>query len=230
MLIGSRQQLAKVSVEGVRIGDSTIVPSTTVRDLGVTLDNSMTMAAHISTVCRSAFYHLWRISKIRRYLTSRACEQMIHAFVTSRLDMGNVLLYGLPQTQLRRLQLVQNSAARLITYASRYDHITPVLHQLHWLPIVKRILFKLLLLTFKALNGMGPTYLTELLQPARPLRALRSSARGLQLVEPRTRHSWGDRAFASAAPKQWNLLPASVQNANTLTDFKRKLKSHLFTQ
>jgi hypothetical protein len=129
---------------------------------------------------------------------------------------------------LRKLQLVQNSAARLVTYTSRFEHITPVLRELHWLPVEKRVIFKVLLLTYKALNGMGPIYLTELLQPVRPSRTLRSSARSLQLVVPRTKHSWGDRAFVNAAPKLWNSLPESIKNAGTLTAFKQQLKTFLF--
>ena len=230
LVIGSRQQTAKATTEGVVIGGVTIAPSCTVRNLGVTMDSTMSMAPHISTVCRAAFFHLRNIAKIRRYLTRQACEQIVHAFVTSRIDMGNGLFFGLLQTQLKRLQRIQNAAARLVTYTGRYDHITPVLHQLHWLPVEKRTVFKVLLHTFKALNGTAPSYLADLLQPARPTRSLRSTENGLQLVVPRTKHSWGDRSFAAAAPRLWNLLPKDVRGANTLTLFKAKLKHHLFCQ
>ena len=103
------------------------------------------------------------------------CETLIHAFVTSKLDYCNSLLSGLSQNQIQRLQYVQNSAARLLTGTRKYNSITPILRELHWLPVAERIHFKILLLTFKSLNGMAPFYLNELLSPYIPSRTLRSS-------------------------------------------------------
>ena len=109
---------------------------------------------------------------------------MIHAFVTSKLDYCHSLLSGLSQNQIQRLQYVQNSAARLLTGTRKYDSITPILKELHWLPMAERIDFKILLLTFKSLHNMAPIYLRELLSPYIPLRTLRSSSKS-SLVIPR---------------------------------------------
>lgn len=116
-------------------------------------------------ICKSSFYHLKNIASIRRFLSLHHCEILIHAFVTNKLDHCNSLLTGLPKYLIEKLQHVQNSAARLLTYTRKYDHITPVLKELHWLPVAERIDFKILLLTFKAINNIAPKYLQELLIP-----------------------------------------------------------------
>ncbi|KAF7243737.1 hypothetical protein EYD10_10062 [Varanus komodoensis] len=106
-----------------------------------------------------------------------------HALVTSCLDFSNALYVGLPLKTVRILQLVQNRAARLLMGAGRYVHMTPVLRQLHWLPIEVQAQFKVLVMTYKALNGLGPGYLIELLRPYTPAHPLRSAGEAL-LREP----------------------------------------------
>jgi len=100
----------------------------------------------------------------------------VRAFVISQLDYGNSLLVGLPNSQLERLQRVQNSAARLISGARRFDHITPILRTLHWLPIKQRIIFKIAVLVFRCLIGVAPQYLIDAIEIRRPCRELRSSS------------------------------------------------------
>jgi hypothetical protein len=166
---------------------------------------------------------------IRKYLNSHAAEQIIHSVVTSRLDMGNSLLFGLPQTQISRLQRVQNSAARVITLTRKFTHITPILRELHWLPVNYRIIYKLMLFVFKSLNGVAPAYIDDLLQIYNPPRTLRSSNK-MKLVEPKSHHSWGDRSFSCAAPRIWNKLPLHIKSSNTLMQFKKNLKTYLFNE
>ena len=194
VLIGSRQQLSKVNVPHITIGDSDISPATKARNLGVILDSSLCLNHHVSSIVRSAFFHIRNIGRIRKYLNPCATEQIVHSFVTSRLDMGNSLLFGLPQDQIARLQRIQNAAARLVTLTRKSSHITPVLKELHWLPVGYRIMYKLLLIVFKSLNNLAPEYITCLLKPYNPSRMLRSEKMSL-LCEPRSKHSWGDRAF-----------------------------------
>ena len=98
-------------------------------------DKTMSMRPQDTAVCQSAHFHLRNIGQIRKYITSNACEKLIHAFVTSHLDCGNALLFGLPQTQMKRLQLVLNIAARILTCTLLYNSITPILKELHWLPV-----------------------------------------------------------------------------------------------
>ena len=186
----------------------------------------MIMESHISNVVRAASFHLRNISKIRKYLTLSSTEQLIHSFVTSRLDMCNSLLYGLPKKQIHRLQLLQNTAARIVTMSKKSNHITPILKNLHWLPVSHRINYKILLIVFKSLNGCAPSYVQDLLKLYVPLRNLRSGDKFL-LREPKSYHSWGDRSFRVAAPRLWNQLPLQIRLSSSVEIFKTKLKSHL---
>ena len=99
----------------------------------------------------------------------------LYATVTSRLDYCNSLLYGAKQSHIDRLQCCQNNAARIISKRRKFDHISPVLRELHWLPMEHRISYKILLLTYKALNGHAPQYLAALISKYVPPRPLRSS-------------------------------------------------------
>ena len=137
----------------------------------------------MKNVCKSAFYHIHNIAKIRDCLTQDDTETLIHALITCKLDYCNSLLYGLPQYLIDRLQRVQNSAACLVTRTRKYEHITPMLRDLHRLPVKRRITYKILLLTDKSLNGMAPAYLTNLVCRYNPGRKLRSASK--HLLKPR---------------------------------------------
>ncbi|XP_073330272.1 uncharacterized protein [Pagrus major] len=214
----------------LNIDGCSISESTHIRNLGVIFDPTLTFQTHIKEITRTAFFHLRNIAKIRPALSRRSAEVVLHALVSSRLDYCNVLFSGLPICTTRSLQLVQNSAARLLTKTSRFCHITPVLASLHWLPIQARADFKVLLLTYKALNGLAPSYLTELLSPYIPPRPLRSLSSNLLVIPPINKKSAGGRAFAYRAPFLWNGLPLGIKEATSTAIFKSRLKTHLFTQ
>ena len=215
----------------LRVGNATVVPSCTAKNLGVILDQDMTMRPRINQIARSAYHHLRCVGKIRRYLNKETCASVVQALVISRLDYANALLTGLPNVLLRKLQLVQNNAARLITRTGRRDHITPVLKELHWLPVHSRMVYKVLCLVFKSLNGKdSPKYITDMIQMYKPERHLRSGDNGTRLTVPRTRRCVGDRAFSVQAPNKWNELPPSAQMCNTLDSFKKTIKTILFKQ
>ena len=154
-----------------------IKPLSHTRYIGVIFDTTMSMLPHVNNFCKSAFYRLSTISRIRKYLSSPSTELLIHTFGTSKLDHCNSLLYiNVPKNVIKKLQLVQNAAARLITRSKRCDQITPILFGLHWLPVSEQIKFKILLLTFKALHQQSPTYIQDLLTRYLPSRPLRSSS------------------------------------------------------
>ena len=231
LLFGSRQQLSKVSLPFITIGDSQITPSSQARNLGVIFDSTMTLKTSycISNIVRVSSFHIRNISRIRKYLNQSAAEQIIHAFVTSRLDNGNALFYGLPQNQISRLQHIQNTAARVVTLSRKSCHITPILKELHWLPVSQRIVFKLMLIVHKSVNNIAPIYISELLKVYTPSRNLRSSNMSL-LKEPTSKRTWGDRSFSVAAPRLWNHLPTKVKSCHSITRFKSLLKTHLMSQ
>ena len=135
--------------------------------------------------------------------------------------------------KISRLQRVPNTAARIIARIPRCAHITvitPVLKQLHWLPVEKRVQYKVLLHTYKALNGTSPSYITNLIEQYQPARSLRSQSRS-QLRIPATRsETFGDRSFVKAAPQLWNGPPKEITNSGSILTFRRLLKTHLFRQ
>lgn len=138
------------------------------------------------------------------------------------------LLYGLPKELLKKLQHVQNVAARIVTHTRKCDHITPVLCQLHCLTIEERIVFKIILLTFKCLNGLAPPYLCDLIAKYVPRRNLRS-INGHRLVAVGYKVTrCGSRSFSVASAKLWNALPLNIRSSDNLMQFKRNLKTHLF--
>ena len=125
LMIGTKKQLAKVNIDHILIGDCAIRPKGVVKNLGTWLDSTLSMNSHVNNTCSNAFYYLYNIRRIRKYLSRRSTETLIHAFVSSRVDYCNSLLYGLPAYQLNKLQRVQNAAARLIFLESKYCHVRP---------------------------------------------------------------------------------------------------------
>ena len=99
---------------------------------------------------------LFKIGKIRKYLDKKSCATFINGLFTMRLDYCNGLFFGLPKKLLDRLQKLQNRAARLLTYTRKYDHISPVLKQLHWLPVEKRVSYKVILLCLNHFMDLCP--------------------------------------------------------------------------
>ena len=189
----------------------------------------MRMNVHICKICSKAFRGLYNVRQIRKFLTAQSTKTLIHAFVSSHLDYCNALLFGLPKYQIDRLHKVQNAAARVIFRIAKFDHITPALIDLHWLPVSFGVQFKLLLLVYKALHNQSPSYINDLLslKPATN-NALRSSAKS-RLVVPKVNCStFGDRAFAHAAPVLWNSLPLIIRTSSSLPIFKKQLKTFLF--
>ena len=228
VLVISSSYRPRPPLSSVDICNETVSCSSSARNIGVIFDQSLCMVPHVNAVCQSSFFHLRNIGFIRKYLTYDAAKIIIHAFVVSKLDYCNSLLYGLPSYLIRKLKHVQNSAARLVNQCPRFCHITPLLRDLHWLPVSFRIEFKIMLITYKVLHGGAPIYIQELLRLYTPSRNLRSSNRNL-LVKPYFNlNSYGKRAFSVAAPELWNNLPEDIKSANSIDDFKRKLKSFLF--
>ena len=191
----SRKQISsfvELDNPSISVGSYTAHPSLQVRNLGVVFDQNMSFNAHATSVSKSAYFQLHNISRKRKSLTKDAAAACIHAFVTSKLDFCNALLYGLPKCTSGVFKKVQYAAARTLTCMKKTSrqHMTPVLKGLNWLPFNRRIEYKLLLVTYKAINGIGPDYIRELLEPYDPVGSLRSASDRYLLKEACQIENW----------------------------------------
>ena len=210
LVIGTRQQLSKVNISLITVGNSVITKSSVVRNLGSYIDDKLSMNSHINKVCNASFYYLHNIRWIRKHLSRHSSETLIHAFVSSWLDYCNSLPYELPQ---------QNATARLMFEQPKFCHITPVLSQLHWLPIKYCIEFKILLMTFKAIHGMVPDYIICKLLSQRKSTgySLRSSKKVvLEVPCSEILPTLGGTALCYAAPKLWNNLSSKISSIDSV--------------
>ena len=230
--LGTRQQLRKISQQPLDVGGASVKPVSSVRDLGVIIDDELTMAAHVNHVVSGCFYQLRQLRSVRRCLPFEARRALVTAFISSRLDYCNAILYGAATRYTNRLQVVMNAAARLVTGTGRYEHITPVLRDvLHWLPVSQRIIFKIAVLAFNCIRGTGPVYFNDVCTRLAdiPGRAcLRAADRG-DLFVPTTKTKIGSRSFRVAAPVVWNSLPHPLHETTlSRQQLKNGLKTHLF--
>ena len=188
------------------------------------------MTDHVNEASNAAFYHLHNLRLIKKHLSRDSLITLVHASLTSCLDYCNGLLFGLPKAKIAKLQRVQNAAARLILGIGKFSHITPALYELHWLPVSLGIDYKILLLTFKCIYGLAPTYLSDLISiKSNSLYNLRSTGK-LLLDHPKEKMltTLGARSFSAAALKLWNGLPVELRQATSLNNFKSRLKPYLF--
>ncbi len=230
LILSSKATRHTLSPPSLKIGDCTIEPSTKARNLGVIFDSTLSLEDHVNSICRKSHFILRNISLVRKYVTSEVAATLIQALVISKIDYCNSLLYGLPKQQIDKLQRIHNSAARVVARCNKYEHISPVLQNLHWLPVNERIEYKILVLVYKALHDLGPTYIQDLLQEYQPTRYLRSCAKHLLVVPKYRTKSFGDRCFAKAGPTLWNSIPISIRQSKDLNEFKRSIKTFLFKQ
>src|SRR6218665_1196123 len=210
-------------LSSIDLGGTAVPLSDTVKTLGVTLDSKLTFRPHMTNLCKSCFYRIRAISHIRSALTKGMSQTIACSFVSSRLDYANSLFVVVSDLEVKRLQRIQNSLARVVLCVPLRTYSSVLLHQLHWLPVEFRIGFKLACMTYKPLSTSKPTFLHALLTPYTPPRCLRSSGTRL-LAEPRCRTVMGSRAFHFSAPREWNRLPLSIRSANYLPSFKKRLK------
>ena len=193
------------------------------------MDPKLSFNTQINEICKSSFYFLYNIKKIRKFLTKENNAVLIHAFITCKLDYCNSLYYGLPVCQIAKLQRVQNAAARLVC-AIRYDHITPILMGLRWLPVRFRIIFKLLSFVFKSLHCLAPPYISTLINVKEQSSYNLKSNNELLLAAPSTRFlpTLGAHSFTASAPKEWNSLPTEIRSIASYDSFRQKLRTFLF--
>ena len=210
LIIASKTNQRQIAVDHMTLDGNVIQRSEFARNLGVTFDSELSMLKHINEIRRKCFCDLKWIWSIRKYMSMETTKSIVYALIISRLDNCHSLLYNLPIQSLKQLQSVMNAAARLVTLTPRDQSATDALKKLHWLPVKSRIVFKILSITYKALNNQAPSYICELLEPYVSSRKLRSSDK-FQLRVPKCNIKYGERSFSYAAPRLWNELPIDIK-------------------
>ena len=228
----SRRQ-NQIPSTALQVGPDMVTPASSVRDLGIYLDSDLSMRTHVQKTVSCCFAALRQIRSIRRSVTRPVLQSLVSALVLTRLDYGCATLAGLPDTLTDRLQSVLNAAARLVFAARKFDHVTPLLKDLHWLRVPERIDFRLAVLAYRCLHGLAPSYLANELQPVADVesrRRLRSSSTATLIVPPTRLATIGDRAFPVVASRVWNSLPPHVTSSPSLLAFRKRLKTELFSR
>ena len=191
--------------------------------LGVKFDESLNFESHINSVVSSSYYEIKKIAAIRKFLSIPQCEQLIHSFISSKLDYSNALYFGIKKQLILKLQRVQNAAMRLLLKLRKKAPVSSHFLEYHWLNIESRILFKVILIIFKCLHNMAPILLAKNL-------VIDDNSRGNTLkywFHARTVD--GKRAFAFYSPYLWNNLPLYIRRIHEIEPFKTTIKSFLFS-
>ena len=222
IIFGSSRILQKIKMTGVNIAEGIPIQfKTTVKNLGILMDNKLTMRKQVIEVKKRSFRTLRNIRRIRFLLTEEQLKVVINSLVVSCLDYCNGLYYGISEKLLNQLQLIQNCAAKVVKGKYKHDHLDQDLQDLHWLTVKKRVLFKIALLVYKALNGLAPGYLQDMIR-------YNHHGHSMKLVVPNTNTKDGLRSFSSAGPRLYNNLPKSVKESDCISSFKKRLKTFLF--
>jgi hypothetical protein len=233
ILVGTRQKLSSAFNEfdasSVKIAGCPIVPSNSIKNLGVLIDSTLSFNSQVDSTCKAIHFHLRALKHIRKSITTDTAKTIACSIIGSRLDYCNSLLAGTSERNIMKLQRAQNTAARVVMGVRKFDHITPALKTLHWLPVKDRITFKIASIVFKTKLYKEPGYLATLLQDYAPSRQLRSSDQNLISVAS-ARTVIGSRGFSITAPTVWNNLPDSVKKSKNTAEFNNKLKTYLFTK
>ena len=238
LFVGTRQQIKSVSSEHVTVTGNVVKPVSSIKLLGVTIDSQLNFNNHIADVCRSTLYQVKALRHIRKNIDFSTANTIACSLVASKLDYCNCVYAGISDYNIKRLQRVQNSVARIVKMSHNRASAMNILKELHWLPISYRIDYKICVMMYKILTTNQPVYLRSHLQPVEPVRSLRSSSIGLTLTVPFCKTATASRAFSHYAPKLWNSLPALIRNSvsvgsvtgsGSLKYFKNLLKTYLFS-
>ena len=208
-----------LDVDHVIIGNRAITFSNKANNLGVFIHNDLSMESQLNHVCKLSYLELRRLAHLRPYLNMDAMKKLMSAFVLSRLDYCNSLFAGLSNDKITKLQRIQNNAARLVLKQPKRHHISPLLKDLHWLPIKARIDYKVALLCFKCLSNNAPAYKKDLIVPYTPARMLRSSSSNLLSTPRVSSKKYGERAFTFSGPQIWNSLLENIRSEKGLEKF-----------
>ena len=227
MIFGLSSELKSLVLSGTFTNNGNcILFCDCVKHLGVILDKELNLETHTNQLVSSCYYSLRNISQIRKYLSIEQAEQLIHAFISSKLDFSNAILFGMPKHLINKIQRVQNAAMRFVTRKKKCQSVSEDLKLYHWLPVLERINFKVLCYIYKSLYGMAPKSISDLIHINTESR---STGPILAYSDFHPMTNIGKRAFSFFAPRLWNHLPFQLRSAPSIDTFKKQLKTFLFT-
>ena len=222
IVCGPSKVLKEIQIHGINIDSGTTIRFiSTVKNLGILMDDHLSFEDQTVKLKKKCFRTLRNITKIRFLLTTNQLKMIVNSIVVSCLDYCNAVFYGISERLILQLQQIQNAAAKLVMGKYKYDHLDDDLNKLHWLPIKKRIIFKIALLAYKSVNGLAPSYLQDLFQYC-------LHGHSPKLIVPPSNLRAGRRSFSTAGPRIFNTLPSYITSAETIDTFKCRLKTHLF--
>ena len=227
---GTKQQRAKLQSNTLCVIDEEITLTNVVRNLGAWFDQELKMDHHIMKKRQIALLNLYKIARIRKYLSQEAANIVVLSLVISHLDYCNSILVGVSKKYISKFQIIQNRAAKIVLNVNVRHHSIDALKQLHWLPIVARIDFKLCLLVYKCIKGFAPQYLIDLIQMDTRDRNFRHKSTSTLRVPFVSKKTCACRSFGVMGPKLWNKLPREMTFISDEDIFKKQLKTHLFNQ
>ena len=215
----------KIIIKGTIVGNQCIRFSKTVKNVGVWLDEKMKLEVHVNKIVSHCFKLLKDIGRIRNVISAKHTEMLVHAVISSRLDNCNSLFFNMGKSNTYKLQKVQNAAARLVARKRKRESISAVRKDLHWLDVESRVMFKLLLLVYKCINGVCSANLTK------KLKYKKYNCRPedyLKLETTKVSTKYGRRTFGYAGPRLWNALPLKIRMEEEIGSFKSQTKTLLF--
>ena len=228
LVVGTRQMLQRVpsDLNFVLLGKE-LVPVPSAKDLGLFVDSTLSFDEHITiTTVSSCMASLVQINRVKHLFDVKTLENVINALVFSKLFYCSTVWSGTSKKNVKKLQRVQNFAARLVTKARKYDHITPLLYQLKWLPVKSMLLYKVGVLAFKCVKGLVPSHLTACFNKISTMHD--KDTRNKDLINiPYCKSASGQRTFLYRGIRLWNSLPTELRELNEIGRFKRKLKEFL---
>ena len=230
LLVARKANAAKFAHgTGVCVAGTEIAHSVQLKSLGVTLDQNLSFDKHVADIVKLSNFNIRALRHIRPMLDRSVANTVACSIVSTRIDYCNSLLYGVSMKNIQRLQRTQNTLARVVSGVKMRDHIRPVLRDLHWLPVQQRIQYKVALITHKVLKTGQPQYLNSLVKEHKPTRQLRSEGQRLLTKPCGLLSALASRSFTRASESVWNSLPELVRKTDSLSTFKKLLKTHLFS-
>ena len=226
MLFGSRQMIAKIPNFNLSLLGKDLVPTRCARDLGVIFDDRLTFSDHTVKTVSSCMSSLAQINRAKHAFDKDLLVTIIKGLVFSKMFYCSSVWSNTSVTNINKLQAIQNFAARIVTRSRKFDHITPILKQLCWIPVKDHLFYRDALLTFKCMNGMAPTNLCSRFIKRGTISG-RSTRNANILDIPRYKTATGQRSFLYRAVTIWNNLPSDIKLSSTMNIFKRKLINHL---